>query len=263
MKDVIIVSPTSGGMGGIGQHVRALADRLCSGGYRVGIISSSNTPILRVRGLMNPSFALSAPIKALGTRCRVVHAHSIPSTTAMKTVRARHRVLTIHGYYSEQVSLLHGGLLGRLVSWFEKKALRWADVVTVVSRASAEAYRRMGFDVNFIPNAVDLESLPKDGLKVVSPQVSYVGRLSKEKGLDTLLKAAAIARDLNFLIVGSGPYEEDLKSMSANLHNVRLVGQVSHDDALRYIAGSDAVVLPSYAEGLSTVILEAMALRVP
>lgn len=263
LKDVVIVSPTSGGVGGVGQHVRTLADRLWSRGYSVEVISSSNTPIMNVKGLMNPSFALTSLFKSIGRRCRVVHAHSIPSTPAMKAVNAETKVLTLHGFYSEQVTLLHGGLLGGIVSWFEKKALRWADVVTAVSRTSADAYRRMGYDVRYIPNAVDLASLPRDGLKLSSPQVVFVGRLSPEKGLDTLIEAASIARDLNFLIVGGGPYGTTIKAKSAGLTNVRLMGAVSHEDALRYIAGSDVVVLPSYVEGLSTVILEAMAMHVP
>jgi glycosyltransferase involved in cell wall biosynthesis len=263
LRDVVLVSPTSGGLGGVAQHVRGLAWRLASDGYGVEIISSSSTPIVRVKGLMNPSFALSSLLKGAGTRCRVAHAHSIPSAPAMRALRADLKVLTLHGYYSEQVKLLHGGAVGSLVSWFERTALGWADIVTAVSKSSVEVYHRMGFDVKYIPNAVDLTGLPREGWRIFSPQVVFVGRLSYEKGLDTLLEAAEKAGNLNFLIVGWGPYGLRLRARSSKRHNIRFVGEVSHHNALRYIAGSDVLVLPSYMEGLSTVILEAMALKVP
>jgi len=263
LKDVVVVSPTSRGSGGVAQHIDGLVGRLKSDGYGVEVISSSNTPIIRVKGLMNPSFALSSMVKALGGRCHVVHAHNIPSAPAMRALRADVKVLTLHGFYSEQVKLLHGGAVGGLVSWFERRALRWADVITAVSKSSAEVYRGMGYDVRFIPNAVDLNRLPSEGLRVFSSQVIYVGRLSREKGLDTILEAAAKVSGLNFLIVGWGPYGPTLRAKASKLKNMRLIGEVGHDEALRYIAGSDVLVLPSYVEGLSTVILEAMALKVP
>lgn len=263
MRDVLIVSPTSEGLGGVASHVGALASRLSEAGFMVDVISSSNTPIIGLKVLKNPSFALTSPLKALRGRWRVVHAHNIPSATAMRTARADLKVLTIHGFYSEQVKLLHGKILGGIGSWFERKALSWADLITAVSKNAVEAYRSMGFEVKHIPNAIDLDSLKYIPKRVKTPQVVYVGRFSREKGVDMLLDASERARELNFVLVGSGPLKPLLSRRAAELPNVTVVGPVPHPEALGYIAGSDVLVLPSRLEGLSTVILEAMALKTP
>ncbi|MEM4303723.1 MAG: hypothetical protein QXQ70_07505, partial [Candidatus Caldarchaeum sp.] len=71
--DVMLVSPTSVGMGGIARHVSGLASRLVKKGYKVAVISSENTPVLGVKGLKNPSFMATSSLKACFYRTRVVH----------------------------------------------------------------------------------------------------------------------------------------------------------------------------------------------
>jgi len=231
-------------------------------GKDVRVISSHNTPIIPVKRLMNPTFALSASARVSLRKYTVVHAHNLPSALPMRMARGR-RVLTLHGTYSEQVSLLHGSLLGRLSGWFEKRALGWADAVTAVSREAAQKYRGLGFEVTHVPNAVDLEQMPAEGYRLAENQVIYVGRLSKEKGVDVLLEASKGMQKANIFIIGSGPDESNLRSKAKQLPNITFLGARPRSEALRYIRGSDVLVLPSLLEGLSTVMLEAMALKTP
>ena len=259
---VLLVSPTMGGLGGIAQHVAELGEKLCEQGFEVNYVTSSNTPILRVRRLANPSFALFAGLKVFGEKYDIIHAHNVPSAIPMRLASGR-RILTIHGIYSRQVRLLHGGAIARVAGWLERRAIRWADAVTVVSREAAKAYGEMGFDVSYIPNAIDLKKLPSDGVRMSAPQVAYVGRLSREKGVDTLIKAAQLVGGARFVIVGSGPAEEELRRAARHMDNVTFLGAVSRWEALKIIRGSDILVLPSRAEGLSTSLLEAMAMRTP
>jgi len=259
---VLLISPTSRGVGGIAQHVAKLAEKLRFKGMDVRVISSSNTPTMPVKGLMNPSFAAAASLKVALRSYHVVHAHNLPSSLPMRTARGR-RILTLHGVYSEQVRLIHGGLLGRVSGWFEKRAFSWADAVTAVSKQAVKRYSDMGFDVVHIPNAIDLEEMPTEGYRLAERQVVYVGRLSKEKGVETLLEAAPEIKDSKILIIGSGPEEARLKARAKHLDNVMFLGEMPRQDALKHVRGSDVLVLPSLAEGLSTVLLEAMALRTP
>ncbi|MEM4353789.1 MAG: glycosyltransferase family 4 protein [Candidatus Caldarchaeum sp.] len=261
--DVMLVSPTSVGMGGIARHVSGLASRLVKKGYKVAVISSENTPVLGVKGLKNPSFMATSSLKACFYRTRVVHAHNLPSAPAMKTMRADRRILTLHGVYATQVGFLHGAVLGRAAAFFEKVFLRWADLVTTVSRGAASFYKRMGFKTAYIPNAVEIPDSKIEGIRIWRPQIVYVGRLSKEKNVDALLAAARQLPEAIFVMVGSGPDFYRLKSLSKGLGNVVFTGEVRHDKALGYIAGSDLLVLPSLVEGLSTVVLEAMACKTP
>ena len=233
-------------------------------GYRVGVISSDNTYILNFKGLKNPSFMLTSSLKAWRNKARVVHANNIPSAPAMKLASAKVRVLTLHGVYAEQVKILHGTILGRAAAYFEKKFMGWADAVTAVSRHAAETYRRMGWEVIHIPNAIDVVEREKiQGIRFGDRQVVYVGRLSREKNVGALLAAAEKIPDAVFVVVGDGPEAGKLRQQAKGQPNVKFVGQVAHSKALEYIAGSDVFALPSISEGLSTALLEAMSLKTP
>ena len=263
---MLIISPRISGLGGIAQHVGKLVNLLERDGHEVETLSVENAPYLPVRGLMNPSFALSALAKAaakrlLGRRYDVVHAHNVPSAPAMRVARGG-RVLTLHGVFSEQVGYLHGSFAGRLGAWAERKALGWADAVTAVSRSAAERYRGLGFDVLHVPNAVDPADLPDEGVRLSERQVVYCGRLSREKGVDLLIEAVKRI-DANLVVVGGGPLERELRELAYSDPRVRFTGPLPRAEALRIVKGSDVFVLPSRHEGLSTALLEAMAMGVP
>ena len=263
---VLLLSPRISGLGGVAQHVRKLMELLRRDGHEVDAISVENTPDIPVKGLMNPSFAVSAFARALakrlmGHRYDVVHAHNVPSAPAMRIARGG-RVLTLHGVFSEQVGYLHGGLAGRLGAWAERKALEWADTVTAVSRGVAERYRSLGFDVLHVPNAIDLADLPEGRTRLSERQVVYCGRLSREKGVDLLIEAIQRV-DANLVVVGGGPLERELRELARGDPRVRFTGPLPRGEALKLVKGSDVFVLPSRHEGLSTALLEAMAMGVP
>ncbi len=95
-----------------------------------------------------------------------------------------------------------------------------------------------------------------------------IGRLRVQKSIDTLLLAtatlAAQIRNLQVLIVGEGPLEEELKSRSGQLgisSFVRFCGSTNTPET--YYAAADVFVLPSVFEGLPTVILEAFRSSLP
>jgi len=265
---ILMITPKISGIGGVAAHVSKLVEFLRRDGHEVEVIASENTPIVSVKGLMNPSFTATSALKAIykrlrGERFDVVHAHNIPSALAMR-VSSGYRVLTLHGVYSEQIGYLHGSALGRLSRLVEKQALGWANAVTAVSSRVAEHYSRQGFRVVYIPNAIDLEDLPREAKRFHDQQIVYNGRLSREKGVDILLEGF-LNSDLKakLVLIGSGPLEEKLREMARKDDRVIFTGQLPRQEALKIVKGSDVFVLPSIHEGLSTALLEAMALEVP
>lgn len=100
------------------------------------------------------------------------------------------------------------------------------------------------------------------------PHLLAVGRLSREKGFDLLLRALAIVRETiprtNLTIAGAGPEEAPLKSLCRELgldRAVRFVGRVDHPSA--YFRGASAFVLSSRHEGMPNALLEAAAGGLP
>jgi len=89
----------------------------------------------------------------------------------------------------------------------------------------------------------------------------FVGRLSGEKGVDTLVDAW---RDIDYplKIVGDGPLSESLHRRAAP--QIQLEGAFAHEDALKQIEKSSFFVFPSVCyEGCPMTLLEAMALGKP
>jgi colanic acid/amylovoran biosynthesis glycosyltransferase len=102
------------------------------------------------------------------------------------------------------------------------------------------------------------------------PKLVNVGRLSEQKGQVLLVQAAARLRDqghdFELVIIGNGPMREELEQR-INDHGlcgqVRITGFLSNQEVRREIESARGLVLPSFAEGLPVVIMEAMALGRP
>ena len=102
------------------------------------------------------------------------------------------------------------------------------------------------------------------------PRLLFVGRLAAVKGLPMLLDAAAaLAAEhpgLRLTIVGDGPDRAWLEARAAELGigaQVVFTGYRSQAEVADALTETDVFVLPSFAEGVPVVLMEAMAARVP
>lgn len=101
-------------------------------------------------------------------------------------------------------------------------------------------------------------------------RVLYVGRLVPFKGQAILLEAIAGLRargiDARLTMIGEGPAREGAERRAAQFGlngEVRFAGAVGQDEIRAHYAAADAFCLPSFAEGVPVVLMEAMAMRVP
>jgi glycosyltransferase involved in cell wall biosynthesis len=98
------------------------------------------------------------------------------------------------------------------------------------------------------------------------PRLLFVGRLATEKNVSALLAAlAGISDRFETTVVGEGPLELDLrnKSTELGLQNVRFYGTAEGDELRGLYRAADVLVLPSNHEGMSLVLLEALAMGLP
>ena len=103
-----------------------------------------------------------------------------------------------------------------------------------------------------------------------APRLVCVGRLSEAKGQLLLVEAmgriAAKGIRCELALVGDGPLRRELEQLIDEhgiSDRVRITGWISSDAVRAEILAARALVLPSFAEGLPVVIMEAMALRRP
>ena len=104
----------------------------------------------------------------------------------------------------------------------------------------------------------------------MAPRLVCVGRLSAQKGQLLLIEAAAILRNeglpFELVLVGDGEMRSEVEQAIAR-HDlgdrIRITGWANGTRVREEIAASRALVLPSFAEGLPVVIMEALALGRP
>jgi 1,2-diacylglycerol 3-alpha-glucosyltransferase len=133
-------------------------------------------------------------------------------------------------------------------------------------------------NIDVVPGGVDLkkfntetsgETVRKKLVKNKEDKlVMYVGRLSREKNLDTLIKAASTIKDKNirFAIVGTGPAQAHYQSLVNRMKlndKIRFTGFVQNDNLPAYYNACDVFCIPSTFETQGVVSLEAMACDKP
>lgn len=217
-----------------------LADQLQQHGYRVDFMDPPKIPI---KNLKNPSFVITSSISSFFKGSYdIVHAFNVPSAFAMRVARAKKRVLSIHGVFSDQVNALHSSVLGNVAGITEEYVLKWADKLTTDSKASQKIYReKLGLDFTYLPSPIDtskFEELPN--VEKNEDQIAYIGRDSYEKGIDIL-------RQIEPKINGKVVYCTNLP----------------WNEAMTILKSSSMVVIPSRMESLPTVVKEAFYLKIP
>lgn len=257
---ILIISPTQSGIGGIAQHVQGLTEFLKKHNHKVEIISSENTFTIPIKGLKNPSFMISSFLKTKFKKNHdIIHAHNIPSALAMKHSVGK-KVLSLHGIFSQQIDQLHGKTTGSMSEKYEKDALKWADVITVISKEAFDYYTKLGYNVIQVPNAIDISSLEINADKIYQKQIIFAGRLSIEKGIDSLISIAQkLSDEIHLIILGAGPEEQKIKDLVKRYKNIHYLGYKNKKETISLIRGSDILIQPSLQEGISSTLLEAMA----
>ena len=114
--------------------------------------------------------------------------------------------------------------------------------------------------IHVIPNYVEVDIFkPNNSLKRKKYHVCFIGRLSYEKNLFSLL-TAIIGTDLKIVIIGSGPEKDSLNQFAqAEKLNVDFFDNMPNHDLPRIINSSQVFILPSLIEGNPKALLEAMS----
>ena len=238
MKILFIAPKYSGGIGG---HAFRVYEKLQEYGFDIKLM---HTPHIPIKKLKNPSFAALSSLKAImGTeKYDIVHAFNVPSAFAMKYTKAKKKVLSIHGVYSEQVDALHSKTISTAAKITETKVLEWADKLTTDSKIVKKIYKeKSNVDFEFFYAPLDIKKFEKlKNVEKKEKQIIFIGRDSYEKGID-ILKGIESKIDAKII------YCTDMK----------------WEDAMENLKASSLLVIPSRIESIPQVIKEAFYLKIP
>jgi glycosyltransferase involved in cell wall biosynthesis len=224
----------------------------------------------------------------------ILHLQEVWSHPQLLTSRIARRsgtpyVITPHGEYEPW------RVRNTFVKHLKKKAylslvgrsmLRDAACVHAIAQNEVRGIRQIGYRgaITLIPNGIDLEryvDLPVPDLADrLWPQLAgkrvvlFLSRLSREKGLDQLVPAWAhlTAQDKNddAILVIAGPDDRGYRAEVERLvekydasSNILLTGMVRGTEKMALVSRADIYTLPSYSEGFSMSILEALAASKP
>jgi lipopolysaccharide/colanic/teichoic acid biosynthesis glycosyltransferase len=212
-----------------------------------------------------PKAGLVANIAAwlAGVPCRIFHLHGLPHSTATGLTR------TILKWSTKVSSLLATDVFAVSKSVADtamKEGLCPAGGIKLLAHGSSNGVDANRFDPDTVKKDLRQSTL---GLSNTDLVIGFAGRLVRDKGVRELWRSWTQIR-LEFpnayLLIAGRPGERDalpafvLQGLQAD-PRVRMMGQFK--DMPAFYAALDVFVLPTYREGLPTVILESAAMSVP
>lgn len=144
-----------------------------------------------------------------------------------------------------------------------KDTLRHASAVAAVSHALVADLALLGCKAELLRFTVEASRYQATPVPSGSPLLLFVGRLSRAKGVDTLLAALAglDRKDTRLRLVGAPTDDLDVPAEARKLgieERVELLGEVSQADLQAHYQQACCLILPSRAEGLGNVMIEAL-----
>lgn len=280
-------------VGGLFRHVVDLAGAQVARGHRVGIVADAVTGAERAEATL----AALAPSLALGvTRIpmsRQLGWKDIAAARAVAALAARHDADVVHGHGAKggayarlakkgraiRVYTPHGGslhysrtsLVGLIYLTLERALMPRAELFLFESAFGRDAFKeRVGAPsgiVKVVHNGVAEAEFAPVAPEPDAADILFIGELRMLKGIDVLLDVLALlraeGRSLSAAIVGDGPDATILRTHAATLglaDNVRFHGPMP---ARAAFAKGRLLVVPSRAESLPYIVLEAAAAGIP
>jgi 1,2-diacylglycerol 3-alpha-glucosyltransferase len=286
-------------VGGVPRSVAAFGEECRKAGHRVVVVApvfegmpAFEKDVIRVPALQDfngSDFSVALPIPGYLSpyfdECKpdIVHSHHphLLGNTAVRIASRFNRplVFTHHTMYEHYLHYVpaEAHRLREFVITLVTGYCNLCDRVIAPSESVADVLRRRGVetDIDVIPTGVDVRTFAEgDGAAFRKSHeipekafvAGYVGRLAPEKNLPFLAQAicsaAAALRCVHFLVVGSGPSENEIRrtfescGLDGRLH---LVGSREGQDLVDAYHAMDVFVFASYTETQGMVLTEAMA----
>lgn len=172
----------------------------------------------------------------------------------------------LHGCYRKSCS--QTALVGAMLTFHRwlKSWDRQVDLYVALTEFSRQKFIQGGLRANKIvvkPNFVSPDPGERNG---DGEYVLFVGRLSEEKGVRTLIRAWRSLRDVPLRIAGDGPLAVEVRAFvdREKLHQVELLGAQTYESVIELIKTARFLIFPSqWYETFGRVAVEAFACGVP
>lgn len=278
-------------VGGLFRHVVDLASGQAARGHRVGLIADSQTGDARTEAVLNalaadlalgvsriPMRRQPSPGDAFGiwhvarrlraARADVVHGHGAKGGALARLAPAAGDIVRA---YTPHGGSLHGAVAGRIHILLERMLMPRGSLYLFESAFAHDTFRQKIGHPPGVARVVHNGVAPADFEPVATvgaaTDLVFLGELRALKGVDVLIDAVdrlrAAGRTATVAIVGDGPDAAALRSRAERLELAKAVHFHPAMPARKAFALGRIVVIPSRAESLPYVALEAAAAGKP
>lgn len=283
-------------VGGIFRHVRDLAEQHSQAGHQVGILCDSTTgsahedrlfeqimpylslgltrlPIQRSVAPSDLSAVLRSYKEISALQPDVLHGHGAKGGVVARVIGSllRAKKYRVARFYSPHGGSLHfskASLSGQAVFMAERLLERMTDGICFVCDYERETYQNKVGKPHCVSkriyNGISDRDFGEVRLDADAVDLLYVGMLRDLKGPDVFIDAFAeaeriVGHPLRGMVVGDGPDEEKYRKQIEMKGLGRRISMRSAMPAREAFAKSDIVVVPSRAEAMPYIVLEALA----
>lgn len=222
-------------------------------------------------GLLGFNWFLFRKLVSRRKEYKVIHAadfDTILPAMIMKLLFKKKVIYDIYDWYIDSRSIKN-----RVIKWLvlqlERINVTKSDAVIICEEGRRKQIVFNPKNLWILPN-IPCFDIPSKGASKNNDgiTISYVGILGSGRGLSNLIKIAEQHPEINFVVGGFGPMEDDFKKAST-LPNLDFMGRVAYSDALKIMSASDMIyamyerVNPNHILAAPNKYYEGLALGTP
>lgn len=271
---ILLVSPTPPPNGGIASWTEKYIDFFKNSDFQIELIDTSiigqRIRCLSKKNYLDEIIRLIQIIKNLNCALKKNEfniAHINTSCSKMGMIKDWLIIKKIYKYNLPIILQCHCDVKDQiqqnmLSKYLFGKICKFSSKILVLNEKSHEYLKELKIKSSIFPNFID-DEIVKNEKKTINEKIHnilFIGHITKTKGIDELLEVAKCLKDINFIFVGE--LHENYKNKSY-AQNIFFVGNVNHREVIGYLDNADVFILPSYTEGFSVAVLEAMARGLP
>jgi len=248
-------------------------------------VCAADTDLAHTAHSLRLSFAKGILRYGKMLRIRREDLHYIQTPEAVGPIKAlypgAHYCIFSHGSYANMERgfrfFRNNPMIRRGFRHYLHFVLRGADLIFILDEDSRRAYMPYNRHLVLAHNSIVLPSSYEQfdaTARACRGRLLFVGRLSKDKGVDGIIRAAYLLRrewkDVQLTIVGEGEAGSALRALDRSLAGesgfsspVRFVGAVAPSDVSSLMDGADILIMNSAFEGVPMTILEALSHGLP
>jgi glycosyltransferase involved in cell wall biosynthesis len=278
-------------IGGVEEVVRKIAEYTASRGYETHVVTYNRlrnggigslpreeeingVHVIRLKPDLtwsNGTYSSELPQVIRRLKPDIVHIHVWRHPHVFQVARLRRELkfkAVLHGhapFYNLSQSGLVTWIYYKLIDMFGRDYLKAYDIYIALTPYEVNKVKALGFSNNvvIIPNGIHEDKCPYNNVERKDNMVLYLGRISKSKNIDLLIKAMIyVTKSINNIeLIMAGPDErlaqKYVRYAKRSNMKTRYIGQVSEMEKHRLYLESMVYTLPSLYEGFGLTLLEA------